>query len=192
MVTGAAGEPGTYEVRAFVEPTNEDDCGASIRIDVDPDVDDVIIIDRRSGQTFTLLSSGQAPPLGLNGTWRMVAVDLGQPVDVGRITAQTPEITIEADESSGVISGNFGCNPRRVDVVFESDDTGTRIIGLPETLEGEEQLCAIPDSSSDQLVLTERTLLALLSGEPASLSLYGDELRIGTTETNVVLELIDG
>lgn len=181
-------EPDTYEVRAIAEGATQDDCGSIVEIDVDPALDTVTVIDRRSGETFTLLGSGEAAPLGLNGTWRMVTVAMGEPVVVGRTTAEIPEITIEADETSGVISGNFGCNVQSIEVVFSGEDT---LAGLPETLEGEQELCTIPDGG-DQLVLTERTLLDLLSGEPVELFLRGDQVEIGNFDTNAVFERIAG
>ncbi len=180
-------EPGTYEVLVRTElGDNGEDCADQITVDIDPAHPTVVIVDRSSGESFTLLGTGQPAPLGLNGVWRMTTVDTGRPVAVGRTTAEIPEITIQAGEESGVISGNFGCNHLSIEVSFTAD----KITGRPETLEGTEELCAIPDGS-EQLVLTERTLLDLLAGkQPAEMYLSGDHLEIGTLATNAVFERI--
>ncbi len=116
----------------------------------------------------------------------MTTVDIGHPVAVGQTTAEIPEVTIRAGEESGVIEGNFGCNRLRIEVTF----TTNTITGRPETLEGSQELCAIPDGSG-RLVLTEQTLLDLLSGDQAvEIHLSGDHLEIGTLDTNAVFERI--
>ena len=104
------------------------------------------------------------------------------PVIVGETTAEIPDIMIRAGENAGVVSGVFGCNRLSIEVTF----TPETILGRPETLEGTEELCSIPDGS-EELVLTERTLLKLLSGEePAEVFLSDDHLEIGSLETNAV------
>ncbi|MGH1488319.1 MAG: hypothetical protein ACRBK7_02825 [Acidimicrobiales bacterium] len=180
-------DPGTYEVLVRTELGNNGEaCADQITIDVDPDHPTVAIIDQASGQTFDLLGTGQPAPVGLNGVWRMTTVDNGHPVTAGQTTAEIPEITIEAGEESGVIEGNFGCNHLSIEVAFAA---GT-LTGRPETLEGTEELCAIPDGS-DRLVLTERTVLDLLSGKkPVEMYLSGDHLEIGTLDTNAVFERV--
>ncbi|MGI9597560.1 MAG: hypothetical protein ACR2QK_15450 [Acidimicrobiales bacterium] len=68
--------------------------------------------------------------------------------------------------------------------------TTDTITGRPETLEGNQELCFIPDDS-DQLVLTEKTFLHLLSGdEPAEICLNWNHLEIGTLVTNAVFERV--
>lgn len=179
-------QPGTYEVLVRTElPGNGDDCADGVTIDVDPGLSTITILDRTSGEVFNVLGNGEGGPAGLNGTWRMVTVADGEPVEVGVTTEQIPEITITADASTGVISGNFGCNDFSIDVAFDGDT----IIGQPESLEGTEELCAIPDGSN-QPVLTEQTLLNLLSGEPAEFFVQGASMEIGTLATNAVFELV--
>jgi hypothetical protein len=180
-------EPGTYEVLVETEgPDNGEDCADRVTMNVDPDHPTVTIIDRASGQSFDLLGTGHPAPLGLNGVWRMTTVAIGRPVTVGQTTAEIPEITIRAEEESAVFEGNFGCNHLSIEVAVTTD----MVTGRPETLEGTEELCAVPDGS-DQLVLTERTLLDLLSGRrPAHLYLSGDHLEIDTGDTNAVFERV--
>lgn len=180
-------DPGTYEVLVRTRLRNDgEDCADGVTIEIDPSHSTVVIIDRTSGQSFDLLGSGLPAPLGLNGIWRMTTVDIGHPVTVGRTTAEIPEVLIRAGEESGVIEGNYGCNHLSIEVTFTTDT----VTGRPETLEGSQELCAIPDGS-DQLVLTEQTLLDLLSGEqPAQMYLSGDHLEIGTLNTNAVFERV--
>lgn len=178
--------PGTYEVLVRTRlPDNGNECADGVSIDVDPTHETITIVDRKSGETFDLLGTGEPAPLGLNGTWRMTTVDGGHLVVVGETTAQIPEITISAGQESGVISGNFGCNNMTIDVTFAGDT----ITGRPETREGTAELCAIPDGS-EELVLTERSLLEMLSGKPADLFLNGDHLEISTPGTNAVFERV--
>lgn len=111
--------PGTYEVLVRKRlPDNGNACADGLSIDVDPGHETITIINRVSGETFGLLGTGEPAPLGLKGKWRMVTVDGGNLVSVGRTTAEIPEITISAGKESGVISGNFGCNDLTID-----DDT---------------------------------------------------------------------
>lgn len=178
--------PGTYEVLVRKRlPSNGDDCADGVSIDVDLSHETLTIIDRVSGKTFALLGTGKPAPLGLNGTWRMTTVDIGNLVVVGETTAEIPEISIKAGEESGVISGNFGCNSLTIEVTFAENT----IAGRPETLKGTTELCSIPDGS-EELVLTERSLLEILSGEPAELFLDGGHLEIGTRSTNTVFERV--
>ncbi len=181
-------EPGVYEVLVRTQrPGTGQDCADGVTISVDPAQPTITIVDRSSGESFELLGTGEPGPLGLNGVWRMTTVAIGEPVEVGVTTSEIPEITIEAMASTGVLFGNFGCNRLSIDVTFEGDT----ITGLPETLEGTEELCAIPDGG-EQLVLTERSLLDLLSGAPVEYFLQGDSLEIGNRQTNAVFERIAG
>lgn len=174
-------EAGVYEVlvRTRLAGTGAD-CLDGIVIDVDPELQSIVVIDRVSGDSFSL-GTGEPAPLGLNGVWRMTIAD-AMPVIVGETTAEIPDIMIRAGENAGVVSGVFGCNRLSIEVTF----TPETILGRPETLEGTEELCSIPDGS-EELVLTERTLLKLLSGEePAEVFLSDDHLEIGSLETNAV------
>lgn len=154
-------DPGTFEVLVRTHlPNNGDDCADGVTIDIDSAHPTAAIVDRASGKSFHLLGTGQPAPLGLNGVWRMTTVDIGRPVTVGQTTAEIPEITIRAGAESGVIEGNYGCNYLSIEVTF----TTHTVTGWPETLAGSQELCSIPDGS-DQFVLTEQTLLDLLSRE---------------------------
>ena len=181
-------DPGTYEVLTRTRVGNTgDDCADLVELDIDPAHRTVTIVDRVSGHTFELLGTGQPAPLGLNGVWRMTTVDIGNPVAAGRTTREIPELTIRADEDAGVIEGNFGCNERRIEVTLTADT----ITGRPETLEGGTEQCPGPGGGSEAMVLTERTLLELLSGDrPAEVYLDGDHLEIGTLDTNAVFERV--
>lgn len=181
-------EPGTYEVLVRTQLANNgEDCADGLTIEVDPEQPMVVIVDRVSGERFELLGTGEPAPLGLNGVWRMVTVDIGNPVTVGETTAEIPEVTISGGEESGMISGNFGCNEYSVDFTFVDDV----LTGQPETLEGTEEFCEIP-AGSGELALTEQSLLELLAGGPARVFLQGDDLEIGTEQTNAVFERIAG
>ena len=179
-------EPGVFEVLVRTQlPSTGNDCADGVSIDVDPELQSIVIVDRASGESFSL-GTGEPAPIGLNGIWRMTTVDIGFPVTVGETTAEIPEIMIRAGEEAGVISGVFGCNRLSIEVTFTPDT----IRGRPETLEGTEELCSVPDGS-EELVLTERILLELLSGdEPAEVFLEGNHLEIGTQETNAVFERV--
>ena len=181
--------PGEYEVLVRTRVGNNGkDCNDLVTIEIDPNHPAVAITDRASGQTFNLLGSGEPSPLGLNGVWRMTTVDIGHPVEAGRTTVEVPEITIRAGEESGVIEGNFGCNNLAIEVTFTND----MITGQPGSLDGSTEPCSAPDSSA-QLMLAERTLLDLLTGEqPAEIYLSGDHFEIGTLATNAVFERVSG
>lgn len=177
--------PGTYEVLVRTElKSNGDECADLVSIAVDPDHEALTVVDRVSGETFEMFGSGEPAPLGLNGVWEMRTVD-SRSVRAGGNTETIPEITISATEESAVLSGNFGCNDQSIEVTFE----GETLIGRPDTLEGTEEFCSIPDGSNE-LVLTERTLLELLSGEPVSARLSGDRLTIGNGDTDSVFERV--
>lgn len=167
--------PGTYQVLVRTRLSNDgEDCSDQVTLHVDATHPTVVVVDRHSGQSFGLLGSGLPSPLGLNGIWRMTTVDRGHLVTVGRTTAEIPELTIRAGAESGVIEGMFGCNHLSIEVTFAADT----ITGQPDTLKGIRESCTIPEGS-DQLELTEQTLLELLSGERAAdVYLSGDDLHI--------------
>lgn len=181
--------PGEYDVLVQTRVGNNgEDCNDLVTIEIDSTDPTVAITDRSSGETFNLLGTGEPSPLGLNGAWRMTTVDMGHPVVVGQTTVEVPEITISAGERSGVIEGNFGCNSLTIEVTFTDD----MIAGQPQSLEGSTEPCSAPDSSP-RLMLTERTLLDLLTGDqPAQIYLSGDHLEIGTLATNAVFERVSG
>ena len=167
--------PGTYQVLVRTRLSSDGhDCSDRVTLHVDATHPTVVVVDRSSGQSFGLLGSGLPAPLGLNGVWRMTTVDRGHPVIIGQTTAEIPELTIRAGAESGVIEGMFGCNHLSIEVTFAADT----ITGRPDTLKGIRESCTIPEGS-DQLTLTEQTLLELLSGEQASnVYLSGDHLEL--------------
>ena len=130
---------------------------------MDSDQPTLTIIDRTSGDTFELFGTGEDGPM-------------------------------EANEASGVLSGNFGCNELSIEVTFEdindpASGNGGALTGRPESMEGTEEFCATPDGS-DQLALTERSLLELFSGDRVEFFQLGDGLEIGNRQTNAVFERI--
>ena len=125
-------EPGVFEVLVRKQlPNMGTDCLDGVSIDVDPELQSIVIVDRVSRESFSL-GTGEPAPIGLNGVWRMTTVDMGFPVAVGETTAEIPEIMIRAGEEAGVVSGVFGCNRLSIEVTFTPDT----IQGRPETLEG--------------------------------------------------------
>lgn len=184
--------PGVYEVLVRTqENSGGEDCADSLSIAVAPDSDTITIVDRASGREFDLLGTGLPAPYGLTGTWTMTTVDFGNPVVAGVTNIDVPEITFVIDhttpppvrQAQGMITGNFGCNGHTIEVSITVDT----ITGHPETLAAEHEACSIPEGSG-QPVLTETTLNELLSGEPAELFLNGDQLEIGTVNTNATFK----
>ncbi len=177
-----------YEVVVSAEGASVgENCGSSVEIAVDGQLAALTVHDRTSGETYTANGSGEAAPFGLDGRWRMTTVANGEPVRIGINTAEIPEIEIDIDADAdsggggGIISGDFGCNGASMRIEL---DAGS-IIGLPDTLTTEEELCSVT-GDDERMVLTERTLLELLSGVRTEVVLRGDDLEIATPETNAV------
>ncbi len=146
---------GTYRVSVQTTQSYDagNDCADLVKIDVDPTLESFTISDMVSGTVFQLPAVPIDPSdeIEIDGVWKMTEVN-DVAVEVGINTEQIPELEIDA----GFIAGNFGCNTAGGETVRD----GTAM--FPMLVEGNEELCTIPDGGA-QMVPTERALLDLFA-----------------------------
>lgn len=170
---------GRYEVE--VRTTQSWDrgnaCADVIEIAVDPGLQSLEIFDTKRGVVFELPKPPLPKRLDIEGRWEMVEVN-GEAVEIGVNTGVIPLIEIEA----GFLSGTFGCNAGGGEVLFDGEVL--RIAGLAST----SHLCGIPDGS-EEMVLTERTLVSMLESEGASVTRNGEVMTWSAETDRILFEL---
>lgn len=117
--------------------------------------------------------SGDETTVDVDGTWTLVAVD-GERIEEGVNTRDMPVLRL----TGGQLLGDFGCN--RGSATYEQSGT-TVTFTLGDT---SAELCSIP-ADADELVLSERALVAVMDGEEASVDITGDDM-VWTSPTHVL------
>ena len=107
---------------------------------------------------------GEVPTSDIAGIWWAVELD-GEPIEIGRNTAELPWFEIDAS----TIAGNFGCNAGGGS--YRLQDTRLRV----SNLESEQELCGIPDGS-ETMVPTERVLREMLASTGATVEVSDETM----------------